>query len=37
MVDAMLERIKKQKNVDIYNYMQVVRRGRVDMVQTEVK
>ena len=37
MVDAILERIKKQKNVDFYNYMQVVRRGRVDMVQTEVK
>ena len=37
VVDAMLERAKKQKNVDIYNYIHVVRKGRIHMVQTEVK
>lgn len=36
VVDAMLERAKTQKNVDIHGYMHVVRRGRIHMVQTEV-
>jgi len=35
-VDAMLERIQKEKTVDIFNYVQLMRNSRTTMVQTSV-
>ncbi|KAK3747783.1 hypothetical protein QZH41_010673 [Actinostola sp. cb2023] len=34
-VDAMLERAKKEKTVDIFNYVQLMRNNRITMVQTD--
>jgi len=35
-VDAMLERVQKEKTVDIFNYVQLMRNSRTTMVQTSV-
>ena len=34
LIDAMLEIIERERKVDIYNYFQVLRRDRMQMVQT---
>ena len=34
LIDAMLELIKRERKVDIYNYFQVLRRDRMQMVQS---
>ena len=34
LIDAMLELIQRERKVDIYNYFQILRRDRMQMVQT---
>lgn len=34
LIDAMLERIDKERNVDIFNYLRYMRSRRINMVQT---
>lgn len=36
LIDAMLERIDKERNVDIFNYLRYMRSRRINMVQTFV-
>ena len=36
VIDAMLERMKREGDVDIFNYTKAIRDDRITMIQTEV-
>ena len=36
VIDAMLEQAKKEKKVDVYGYLTIIRNDRIHMVQTDV-
>ena len=37
VIDAMMESAQNKKVVDVFNYVQLVRKNRISMVQTEVR
>ena len=37
VIDAMMESAQNKKVVDVFNYVQLMRKNRISMVQTEVR